>query len=144
MIATTRGSVASRSQSISFFSNGSMAMATFGFFHGSLNSGDWARVVREEKENSKQNMVSAFFILFDARLSLAQVHRCLKTIFDLVQLNCSQLAYKLRELSAIQCCYLMTEVDTLSRKPRSSASQWHRGRTASRLCSRTGERNHNY
>src|SRR6266852_4854987 len=48
MIATTRGSVASRSQSISFFSNGSIAMAIFGLFHGSLNSGDWAKAANEQ------------------------------------------------------------------------------------------------
>src|SRR2546423_729469 len=43
MIAITRLSVASCSQSIVLPSNGSMANAMLGFFQGSLNSGDWAK-----------------------------------------------------------------------------------------------------
>jgi hypothetical protein len=41
MIATTRLSVASCSQSIGLPSKGSIARAMFGFFHGSVNSGNW-------------------------------------------------------------------------------------------------------
>src|SRR5215510_14890299 len=55
MIATTRLSMASLSQSMSLPSNGSMAIATFGFFQGSLNSGDWAAVRNEQAKTDAIN-----------------------------------------------------------------------------------------
>src|SRR2546430_4900598 len=62
MIATTRLFVASASQSISFPSNGSIASAMFGLFHGSRNSGDWARVGSAEHRNTRINIGSFRFI----------------------------------------------------------------------------------
>jgi len=39
-----------------------MASATFGFFQGSLNSGDWAEVMSAEHRNTRTNIGSFRFI----------------------------------------------------------------------------------
>src|SRR6266568_9575365 len=62
MIATTRLSVASLSQSISFPSYGSIPSAIFGFFQGSLNSGDCAELVSAEHRNTRTNIDASRFI----------------------------------------------------------------------------------
>src|ERR1041384_8343125 len=62
MMATTRLSVASFSQSMSLPSNGSMTMAMLGFFQGSLNSGDWARDTLEQQTRMMVTIVTALII----------------------------------------------------------------------------------
>src|SRR6266568_5284256 len=57
MIATTRLSVASFSQSMSLPSNGSMARAALGFFQGSENSGDWANTAFAADGNAAAIMI---------------------------------------------------------------------------------------
>src|SRR6266404_468373 len=87
MMATTRGSVASRSQSISFFSNGSIAMAIFGFFHGSLNSGDWAKTVSEKNERKKAKKVRVLRVMFDIDEATRKLREVFVDVFTVQEAN---------------------------------------------------------